>query len=397
MLTYARQQTSLFLSPGDHARLTLDFPRFDETLLFTGQRANQNNYLAQSLWRFEIGPASAAPRGATKARPTLAQLRQEADANRQARRGFLATYAQAHPLPADFQRNRALDIDLNWAATLLEYSAFRPTGTALPAAYFDFLQQLPLKKFDQYLLSDRGLYGNTALMRLLTNYSYRLLPTNRLSTDPDEAPRLYAQAQADFGTSTATIDRAMYQLYSWKLVNDLDGVLAAYPTFRIQNRDSTFARDLRTLIGRQAMVQIGKPAPAFTLLDNTGKPVSLADLRGKIVYLDFWGTWCGPCLKEMPASIDLKKKFEGRDVAFVFISVHDTEAQWQHVLAAEHLTSANSVHLRSPDNAIATSYQVPGYPTFWLIGRDGRIISREAPRPGSGAEAVAAIEQALAR
>ena len=188
----------------------------------------------------------------------------------------------------------------------------------------------------------------------------------------------------------------MYQLYSWKPDSDLDGVLAAYPTFRAQNRDSTFARDLRTLIGRQLAVRVGNPAPAFTLLDNAGRKVSLADLRGKIVYLDFWGTWCGPCMQEMPASIAPKQQFEGRDVAFVFIAVGDKEDKWQKVLAAEHLLSPNSVHLRSPNgDDVARRYQVQGYPTYWLIGRDGRILTRTAPRPSDGPRAVAAIEQAL--
>ena len=398
---YAGQRTTLYLAPGDDVRMTLDFSRFDESLKYDGRGAAASNYLAQSLWKFEFGPAGPVPRPVPTATTTAAQIRQQADAYRQAQRDFLATYAQAHPLPADFQRNLALDLDLNWANTLLSYPGdyryFAKQEPTLPATYFDFLQQLPLKKFDQYL-GDRGMAGNTAVMRFLTNYSNRLAPTGKLSTDPAEARRHYALAQADFGPSTASLDRAMYQLYFWKLNSNLDGVVAAYPAFRAYNRDSTFARDLRVLIGRQLAVQVGSPAPAFTLLDQTGKNVSLADLRGKVVYLDFWGTWCAPCMKEMPASIELKKKFEGRDVAFVFISVGDKEEKWQKVLAAEHLAGSNSVQLRSPEgNDVANRYQVMSFPTYWLIGRDGHIVTRTAPRPSTGSEAVAAIEQALAR
>ena len=401
MFTYAGQRTSLYLTPGDDVRMVLDFPHFDESLRYTGRGANASNYLAQALWKFEFGPVPDVPRPVPTATTTPVQLRQQADAFRQARRDFLAAYAQAHPLPADFRRNLALDINLSWATTLLEYpGAYRYLAKQEPvlsATYFDFLQQLPLKTFDPYL-QERGIDGNTAVMRFLNAYSNRLAPGGKLSSDPAEAGRHYAQAQADFGPGTAALDRVMYQFYSWKLDADLDGVVAAYPTFRTHNRDSTFARDLRTLLGRQLAVRVNRPAPAFTLLDNTGRKVSLADLRGKVVYLDFWGTWCAPCMQEMPASIELKKKMEGRDVAFVFISVNDTEAKWQKVLAAQHLTSANSVHLRSPEHDdVASRYQVQGYPTYWLIGRDGRILTRTAPRPSTGSEAVAAIEQALAR
>ena len=188
--SYAGQRTSLYLTPGDDVQMTLDFPQFDESLRYTGRGATANNYLAQSLWKFEFGPAGDVPRPVPTATTTAAQMRQQVDAFRQARHGFLASYAKAHPLPADFERNLALDIDLRWANTLLGYPvAYRQLAKQepiLPATYFDFLQQLPLKKFDQYL-ADRGIEGNTAVMWLLTNYSNRLAPSGTLSSDPAEA------------------------------------------------------------------------------------------------------------------------------------------------------------------------------------------------------------------
>ncbi|GAB3589472.1 TlpA family protein disulfide reductase [Hymenobacter daeguensis] len=400
--SYGGQHTSLYLAPGDDVRMTLDFPRFDETLKYTGRGAAASNYLAQSLWKFEFGPAGDAPRPEFTPTLTAEQLLQAAGQFRAQQQAFLAAYAKEHRLPADFQRSKVLDIDLKWGRKLLEYPAYRrhivKSPAELPATYFDFLAQLPLKQLDGYVKMDRGADGNGALMWFLNAYSNRLAPDGTLSTDPAEARRHYAQAQADFGPSTAALDRAMYQLYSWKLDSDLDGVLAAYPTFRTHNHDSTMARDLRGLIGRQLAVKVGMPAPAFSLLSSEGKQVSLQDLRGKVVYLDFWGTWCKPCMQEMPASNELKKQFEGRDVAFVYISVGDKTEKWQQVLAAQHLTSPASIHLRSPEgDDTANRYQVQGYPTYWLIGRDGRIITRSAPRPSDGAAAVAAISAALVR
>jgi peroxiredoxin len=400
--TYGGQRTSLYLSPGDDVRLTVDFPKFDETLKYTGRGANVNNYLAQSLWKFEFGPADAArPRPQVTATTTPAQIRQQADAFRRAQRDFLTRYAKAHPLPADFQRNTLLDIDLNWAISLLEYAPtyryIAKQEPTLPPTYFDFLRQLPLKQFDPYI-KDRGMAGNTAVLRFLTGYGNFLLPNGKLTADAAEAPRLYARARTDFGSSTKAIDLAMYQLFSWKLDDNLDGVLAAYPTFRVQNRDSIHARGLRQAIGGLLSVKEGMPAPVFTLLNNEGKAVSLSELKGKVVYLDFWGTWCKPCMQEMPAGADLKKKFEGRDVAFVYISVSDDVEKWQQVLAAQHLASPNSIHLHSPDGGdVPGRYQVVQYPTYWLIGRDGRIVSRNAPRPSEPEAAEAAITAALAR
>jgi cytochrome c biogenesis protein CcmG/thiol:disulfide interchange protein DsbE len=65
----------------------------------------------------------------------------------------------------------------------------------------------------------------------------------------------------------------------------------------------------------------GKPAPAFTLQDLNGNSVSLADFRGKVVILDFWATWCPPCIKEIPDFIELYKKYEDKGFAMVGISL----------------------------------------------------------------------------
>jgi hypothetical protein len=82
-------------------------------------------------------------------------------------------------------------------------------------------------------------------------------------------------------------------------------------------------------------------------------------------------------------------------VAFVYISVRDTQAQWQQVLAQEKLTSANSVHLWAPDKSVAKLYGVPYYPCYYLIGRDGRFVEAYTTLPSDGAKTVAAIERAL--
>lgn len=130
--------TRLYLVPGDQLVMRLDFNEFDKTLGYSGRGSDINNYLAQAQWKFEYGPAGDVPRPQEQLRPGLApaEMRRNADAFRQARRTYLATYAQAHPLPAAFRRDAEFAIDLDWGTQLLEYIGYsrgQHTSEAGPA------------------------------------------------------------------------------------------------------------------------------------------------------------------------------------------------------------------------------------------------------------------------
>jgi peroxiredoxin len=257
------------------------------------------------------------------------------------------------------------------------------------------MAQAPMKELNQHL--GRSIPDNSLAANLVVQYQKRLLPDGKLSTDPAEGLRLYKLATAELGQGPI-LNWVMRSLLGSNIQRNRPGALAFYPTFRLHNADSAVARYMHAEIEKSSPLAAGQPAPAFVLTDHTGKKVALADLRGKVVYLDFWGTWCAPCMTELNEySHALKKQFEGRDVVFVYISVNDTEAKWQKTLVDRQLFSPNSVHLRSATNDEATAYEVNGYPTYWLIDREGRILDTQAPRPSEGTKTVAAIEQALGR
>ena len=404
--TYAGQSTRLYLMPGDQLRLALDFKEFDKSLVYSGRGSDVNNYLAQSQWKFEYSPPGddLRPLDQLRQKPTTtpAEMRRYADAFRQRRRAYLAEYVKAHPLPDAARRDAEFGIDLAWGTQLLSYLAISraqstsETGTGQPVdpAYFSFIAQLPLSELGQHM---RGLDENTAVAQFLYAYQDRLVPSGKFSTDPAEGPRLYKLATKELGEGK-TLNMAMQMLMGWKTDADVAGARVFYRTFKQHNADSTLAKDVRLMLAKKERLTQGKPAPAFTLLDNTGKSVTLSDFKGKVVYLDFWGTWCAPCMKEMTEfSHDLKKQFEGREVVFLYVSMGDPEDRWKQTLVEKQFTGSNSVHLREPreSNQVATDYQVTMFPTYWLIGRDGRIVDTRAPRPSDGSKTVAAIEAAL--
>lgn len=141
-------------------------------------------------------------------------------------------------------------------------------------------------------------------------------------------------------------------------------------------------------------VQIGKPAPAFTLPSDHGKVFNLADFKGKVIYIDLWASWCGPCRQEMPAYKKLSDKFKtNQQVAFISIAVHDGEKEWRNALKEE---KPDWLQLYDNEGTVAQAYVANAIPKYILIDKEGKMLSFDAPGPGS-AQAEQLINEAIAK
>lgn len=125
-------------------------------------------------------------------------------------------------------------------------------------------------------------------------------------------------------------------------------------------------------------------APAFTLSDMSGKSVSLADFRGKVVVLDFWATWCPPCKKEIPDFVELQKQYGPQGVQVVGIALDQPDK----VRAFAEQNGINYPVLLGNDELTVKYGGIDGIPTTFVIDKKGKIVNRfEGFRPRSVFEA----------
>lgn len=117
-------------------------------------------------------------------------------------------------------------------------------------------------------------------------------------------------------------------------------------------------------------IQPGKPAPLFILPDITGKCFSLSSLQGKYVVLDFWGSWCGWCIKGIPNMKKMYNKYKGK-LEIVSIACKDTKSKWTEAVRKHQLSWINV--LDTPSENIAQHYAIEGYPTKIIIDPKGNI------------------------
>jgi peroxiredoxin len=144
-----------------------------------------------------------------------------------------------------------------------------------------------------------------------------------------------------------------------------------------------------------APVAGGDRAAPFSLKDLAGNTVSLASLQGKVIFLNVWATWCGPCRDEMPSMETLYNEFKDNQ-DFVMLAVSQDR---QGPDTVKSYVDKNGYHFRvllDPDNTISEAYNVSGVPETFIIDRHGRIV---AHHPGgfdwSSSDVRGALQQLL--
>lgn len=130
-------------------------------------------------------------------------------------------------------------------------------------------------------------------------------------------------------------------------------------------------------------LEAGKAAPNFTLKDKNGKVVSLADFKGKYVYLDFWATWCVPCLQEMKVVPELHKAFAGK-IVFISISIDEDVERMKKFL--EKNPKYEWIFLHMGNTTVKDDYEIRSVPSYFLVGPDGNFVQSPAERPSGTIE-----------
>lgn len=150
------------------------------------------------------------------------------------------------------------------------------------------------------------------------------------------------------------------------------------------NADAKSKNYVETLAKPWMKIASGNQAPELTLKDAEGNVKLLSEFQGKAVYIDFWATWCKPCLAEMPALTALEEALKDDEIEFLSISVDKDLDAWQNFLK-DNNPKGVQLHQGESNELVKSEYLVYSIPRFVLIDKEGKIVNANAPRPSGNA------------
>jgi peroxiredoxin len=237
--------------------------------------------------------------------------------------------------------------------------------------------------------------------------SQRLKDLNRLLTPRDSVNMLLQQAQM---TQDQALFNQVVQVYDQTMLsvsNKVRAFIDADPASlsslaAIQNlsMDDDFAyylkvidaltekaagnefyESMRVQVQQQRKLAVGSPAPEISLPQPDGQILSLSDLKGQYVLIDFWASWCGPCRKENPNVVRVYNKYHEQGFEILGVSLDKNASAWLNAIEQDGLVWKHVSDLKYWNSAVVPEYQVKGIPLTFLIDPEGNIVAKNLRGP----------------
>ena len=149
-----------------------------------------------------------------------------------------------------------------------------------------------------------------------------------------------------------------------------------YAAFDSTIKQSRYGKTINETVLAIKKTAVGQPAPEFTMNNRDGKPVSLSNTRGKIMLLDFWASWCGPCRRENPNVVKAYEKFHAKGFNILGVSLDKDRDKWLEAIQKDKLVWNHVSDLKGWSNEAAKAYGIRAIPANLLLDKDGKILAK---------------------
>jgi thiol-disulfide isomerase/thioredoxin len=371
-LKYGGQTTEIFLKSGFDINITVDGNNFDSTIMYTGKGAEVANLMA----RHKITSGKMMTFGEEAKRLSLKPLQE-----------FIIGINSVKQKEIDFIENNKKDVPddfIKFWKTWYQYSAYSEliNYTYRNQDGYKIMREVPVVFNDDYIqiLPYLSYVNNIYECRYIahikgdTTIRIEAAPTNK---------EMAINTEVKKNMPTKTREYFMANKLFWKINNSpLTEVEKLYADFRSEFKTTANDSILGNKIALKRKMIKGRPALDFEFTTLEYEQMKLSDLKGKVVYIDFWASWCTPCLRQLPAMKKIKEYFKDKDVVFLNISIDVSPADWRIAIEQYGITGINTCSPGERQSPLALKYDIQGVPSYFIIDRNGNFATDQAPAPG---------------
>ncbi|KAA1246608.1 TlpA disulfide reductase family protein [Aquimarina sp. RZ0] len=373
-LKEGKEWTQIYLKPKYDLSLTLNVKEFDESIKYEGAGANENNYLAKKAL-LEEG---------------FGKLNYYGYYGKLSEKEFLKLTDSLYNVQKNFlEENTNLDKDFFYIESkslefgmLDKYSSYEDMHKfvtenedfKVSENYPDAFENIDLSN-EEFLISPNYI---SYVESYLSKKTREKVNTHDNNVDNTLA---YVKTIKKEVKNSLIKEELLYNTGMWQLsrTKKLDSVFNQIKPILTNEKHVT---EVTEKYNRLKKTEKGAISPVFEFKDINEKIISLNDLKGKLVYIDIWATWCLPCIKEIPDLKKMEAYFEGKDIQFVSICKDDTKDRWKKMVEEKEL---GGIQLFASNEKMTffEDYSVHGIPRFILIDKNGKIIDGNAKRPSN--------------
>lgn len=395
IMIYDNKYAELVVTPGQSLVMEGDAADMENTLHFSGEGAKQEDFI--TLHTKEMNMAGYYPR---KIQQYLAL---PLDSFRDAISTLYAqemAFLKAHEenLPQDFINYWKNSFKYKNNYFLVVHSSYQKriaakAGQTLPADFdAQSLKALPKEYNDELIgLTDyRNYVWNDFMARVALN--------SARGKDQQDVQRIQDSVITNAAKMMPpkTAEFAQASIINF-MASNMAGERAAqlFQTFVKQHPKSMYTPYLTNMLKELNKMAAGSQAMDFEFTTTEGKTMKLSDLKGKVVYIDFWASWCRPCIGEMPYSKQLREHYKDeKNVVFLYVSIDEDAERWKMAMEKYDVQGMNTMDSGGWNGEIAKKYGIQSIPAYFLIDKQGNFATKSTPRP-SNTDAVKSLIDGL--
>ncbi|MCP4521186.1 MAG: AhpC/TSA family protein [Cytophagales bacterium] len=226
--------------------------------------------------------------------------------------------------------------------------------------------------FSKYDLFDESLTRGDFIVRKINLY-FTLFANVNQKTLAGETEVLLKMAP----TKTKARAVVFEALTRATIPNDAGYAKRVVEAFQMEYPKNEYTKFVATLLPSDGLLNIGDKAPEIDLPSFDGKNIALSSLKGKVVLIDFWASWCGPCRRENPNVVKLYQEYRDKGFTVYSVSLDSKQANWVKAIQKDNLSWGSHVsELKKWNSSAARAYRVRSIPTTYLIDENGVIIGK---------------------